>query len=44
MNEGKTPEIAEKMVVGRLKKFYEEQCLIDQGFIKEGDITVKTYR
>lgn len=43
MNEGKTPEIAEKMVVGRLKKFYEEQCLIDQGFIKDGDITVKTY-
>ncbi len=43
MNEGKPAEIAEKMVIGRLKKFYEEQCLIDQGFIKDGDITVKTY-
>ena len=43
MNEAKPAEIAEKMVIGRLKKFYEEQCLIDQGFIKDGDITVKTY-
>ena len=43
VNEGKTPEIAEKMVQGRLKKFYEEQCLVDQKFIKNGDITVNTY-
>lgn len=43
MNEGKQPEIAEKMVIGRLRKFYEENCLIDQSFIKDGDITVKTY-
>jgi elongation factor Ts len=43
MNESKPAEIAEKMVVGRMKKFYEEQCLIDQAFIKDGDISVKTY-
>src|SRR5574344_484418 len=43
MNEGKPVEIAEKMVIGRLRKFYEENCLIDQAFIKDGDMTVKTY-
>ena len=43
MNEGKAPEIAEKMVEGRLKKFYKEQCLIDQAFIKDGDISVAKY-
>ena len=43
MNEGKAPEIAEKMVEGRLKKFYKEQCLVDQAFIKDGDISVAKY-
>ena len=43
VNEGKTPEIAEKMVQGRLRKFYEEQCLVDQAFIKDGDLTVTKY-
>ena len=43
LNEGKPLEIAEKMVQGRLRKFYEEQCLVDQAFIKDGDISVKKY-
>ena len=43
MNEGKPQDIAEKMVEGRLKKFYKEQCLIDQDFIKDGDLTVAKY-
>ena len=43
MNEGKPADIAEKMVQGRLRKFYEEQCLVDQAFIKDGDINVKKY-
>lgn len=43
MEEGKPAEIAEKMVAGRLKKFFKEICLVDQAFIKDGDIDVKTY-
>lgn len=43
MAEGKPADIAEKMVVGRLKKFFKEICLVDQAFIKDGDIDVKTY-
>lgn len=35
MNEGKPEAIAEKMVMGRIKKFYEENCLIEQPFIKD---------
>ena len=43
MGEGKPQDIAEKMVAGRLKKFFKEICLVDQAFIKNGDIDVKTY-
>ncbi|MBR3229542.1 MAG: elongation factor Ts [Bacilli bacterium] len=43
MNEGKPKEIAEKMVQGRIKKFYKEICLEEQPFVKDGDINVKTY-
>lgn len=43
MNEGKPADIAEKMVEGRVKKFFKEICLINQAFIKDGDIDVKTY-
>ena len=43
MNEGKPKEIAEKMVIGRLNKFYKEVCLEEQPFIKDGDINVKTF-
>ena len=43
INEGKNPEIAEKMVIGRLKKFYSEICLANQAFVKDGDITVSEY-
>ena len=41
MNEGKPAEIAEKMVKGRIGKFYEEICLADQPFVKNPDIKVK---
>ncbi len=43
MNEGKPADIAEKMVEGRIKKFYKEICLAEQAFIKDGDISVGTY-
>ena len=31
------------MVQGRIKKFYKENCLMDQEFIKDGDQTIKSY-
>jgi elongation factor Ts len=37
---GKKPEIAEKMVVGRMAKFYEEVCLLEQPFIKDQTISI----
>lgn len=37
MNEGKPEHIAEKIVEGRIEKFYEENCLLDQPFIKDPD-------
>lgn len=40
MNEGKPAAIAEKMVMGRIKKFYQENCLMDQAFVKDGDKTI----
>ena len=41
MNEGKPAEIAEKMVQGRIGKFYGEICLVEQAFVKEPDIKVQ---
>ncbi len=43
VNEGKPEAIAEKMVTGRIKKFYETNCLLDQKFVKDNDITVQQY-
>ena len=43
MKEGKTADIDEKMVTGRLKKYFKEICLEDQEFIKDGNLDVKTY-
>lgn len=40
MNEGKPAEIAEKMVKGRIGKFYSEICLLDQEFVKDSSIKV----
>ena len=40
MNEGKPAEIAEKMVLGRIGKFYGEICLLDQEFVKDPSIKV----
>lgn len=38
--EGKPEKIADKIVEGRMSKFYEEICLLDQPFIKENTLTV----
>ncbi|MCL2341909.1 MAG: translation elongation factor Ts [Firmicutes bacterium] len=40
MNEGKPAEIAEKMVIGRIGKFYGEICLLEQEFVKNPDVKV----
>ncbi|MCI8443005.1 MAG: elongation factor Ts [Provencibacterium sp.] len=43
VNEGKPQNIAEKMVNGRIQKYYKEVCLLEQPFIKDGDISVSQY-
>jgi len=42
LNEGKPEKIVDKMVEGRLNKYYEEFCLLEQSFIKDPDKTVQT--
>ena len=41
MNEGKPEAIAEKMVQGRIGKFYSEICLVEQEFVKNPDMKIK---
>ena len=43
INEGKIANIAEKMVMGRINKYYKEVCLVEQPFIKDGDISVQQF-
>jgi elongation factor Ts len=43
LNEGKSADIVEKMVAGRLKKELKESCLLEQKFVKNPDITVAQY-
>ena len=40
---GKPEAIAEKIVQGRLRKFFEEVCLVDQEYIRDDKLTVKKY-
>ncbi|MDW7668252.1 MAG: translation elongation factor Ts [Bacillota bacterium] len=41
LNEGKPEKIVEKMVEGRISKFYKEICLMEQPYIKDPDTTIK---
>ncbi len=43
INEGKPAEIAEKIVMGRINKFFQEICLLEQTFIKDGDLSVGAF-
>lgn len=43
LNEGKPEHIVEKMVAGRLNKYFEEICLLDQPFVKDSDQKVGKY-
>jgi elongation factor Ts len=39
--EGKSPEIAEKIVAGRIQKYYEEVCLLEQPYIKDEKVKIQ---
>lgn len=40
LNEGKPEAIVERMIDGRIEKFYKENCLLEQAFIRDGDQSV----
>ncbi|MFM6956389.1 MAG: translation elongation factor Ts [Ignavibacteria bacterium] len=40
IQEGKTPEIADRIAKGQIEKFYQEQCLLEQSFVKDSKKTV----
>ncbi|WP_339329290.1 translation elongation factor Ts [Cohnella caldifontis] len=42
LNEGKPEKIVDKMVEGRINKFYEENCLMEQAFVKDPDKSITT--
>jgi len=43
LNEGKDEKLIEKIVPGKIKKVLKEVCLLDQKFVKNGDLTVAQY-
>ena len=43
INEGKPEAIADKIVMGKIGKFYKENCLVDQEFVKDNKLSVKQY-
>lgn len=43
LNEGKPEKIVEKMVEGRIKKYYKEVCLLDQLWVKDNDKTIAKF-
>ena len=43
INEGKPANIAEKMVIGRIAKFYKENCLVEQAFVKDDKQSITDY-
>lgn len=43
LNEGKPEQVVEKMVEGRIKKYLQEVCLLEQAFVKDPDLTVKKF-
>ena len=40
---GKPEQVKEKIVMGKLNKFYAENCLLQQAFVKDGDVSVEQY-
>lgn len=43
INSGKPEAIADKIVMGKINKYYKENCLVDQEFVKDNKMTVKQY-
>ncbi|MBQ4105341.1 MAG: elongation factor Ts [Clostridia bacterium] len=43
LNEGKPEAIADKIVMGKINKYYKENCLVDQEFVKDNKMTVQQY-
>lgn len=43
LNEGKKPELLDKIIPGKIKAILKEVCLVDQKFVKNGDLTVAQY-
>ncbi|SUY47257.1 elongation factor Ts [Clostridium putrefaciens] len=43
LNEGKPEKIVEKMVEGRIQKYYKEVCLVEQVWVKDADYTISKY-
>ena len=43
LNEGKPEKIVDKMVEGRLRKYLEEICIVNQPFVKDSEVTVEKY-
>lgn len=43
INEGKKAEMADKIVDGKINKYYKEVCLNEQAFVKDGNMDIKTY-
>lgn len=41
LNEGKPEKIVDKMVEGRIEKYYKEVCLLEQDFVKDPDMTIR---
>lgn len=41
IDEGKKPEIADRIASGKLEKFFTEQCLLEQAFVKDGNKNIK---
>ena len=43
LNEGKKPELLERIIPGKIKAILKEVCLVDQKFVKDSDLTVEQY-
>ncbi|WP_297425075.1 translation elongation factor Ts [Clostridium sp.] len=43
LNEGKPENIVEKMVIGRIQKYFKEVCLLEQPWVKDGDKTITKF-
>ena len=43
LNEGKPEKIVDRMVEGRVEKYYKDKCLVDQPFVKDPNMTIAQY-